>query len=123
MRADSFVNVLNGDGMTFKFAGSDGTAIENESGNVQARERHDSARNCFVATDENHERIEKLSTSAKFYRVGDHFAADERGFHPFGAHGDAVGNRNRVELQRCAASFSDAIFYVLREFAEMIVAG
>jgi len=123
MGADRFVNVLNGDGMTFKVAGSDGTTIENESGNIQARERHDSARNCLIAADKNHERIEKISASDKFYRIGDDFAADERSFHPFGTHGDAVGNGNSVELERCAASFADAVFHVLREFAEVIIAG
>src|SRR5260370_24748166 len=108
--------------MAFKFAGSDRTAIENESGNVQASERHDAAGNCLVAADENHECIEKISARDKFYRVGNHFTADQGSFHTLGAHGNAVGNGNRVELERRSARFADTVFYMLREFAHVIIA-
>ena len=123
MRADGFVNVLNGDRVAFKFAGSDGAAVENESGNIQARQRHHAAGNRFVAADENDQCIEKISASDKFYRVGNDFAADQRSFHPFGAHGDAVRNGNGIEFEWRAAGFADAVLYVLSEFAQVIVAG
>ena len=42
-------------------------------------------------------------------RVGDHLAADERRLHALGAHRDAVGDRDRVELHRRAAGRADAL--------------
>ena len=48
-------------------------------------------------------------------RVGDDLAADERGAHALGAHGDAVGHRDGVELHRRAAGRADAILDVLGE--------
>ena len=109
--------------MALKFAGSDGAAVENESGNIQASQRHNAAGNRLVAADENDQCIEKISASDKFNRVGNDFAADQRSFHPFGAHGNAIGDGNSIELERRAAGFADAVFYMLRELAQVVVAG
>src|SRR5437899_12722626 len=35
------VTILDGDGMPLELTGSDGAAIENQAGNVEASERHD----------------------------------------------------------------------------------
>ncbi len=40
-----------------------------------------------------------------------------------GAHGDAVGDGNRVELERSAARRANSFFDVLRQLAKVIVAG
>ena len=48
-------------------------------------------------------------------RVGDDLAADQRGLHPCGAHRDAVGDRDRVELHRRAAGRPDPLLDVLGE--------
>ena len=59
VRADGFVNVLNGDRVTFVLAGRDGAAIENQAGNVQAGESHDAAGNGFVAADQDDQAVEE----------------------------------------------------------------
>src|SRR6266404_1993535 len=82
MRTDGFVNVLNRYWMTFKFTGCDGAAIKNESGDVEACQRHDSAGNCLVAADKNNQGVKKISASDKFDRVSDDFAADQGSAHP-----------------------------------------
>src|SRR5437879_10340629 len=60
MRADRFVNILDGDGMPLELTGSDGGAVENQAGNVEASERHDAAGNGFVAADTKDESIEEV---------------------------------------------------------------
>ena len=48
---------------------------------------------------------------------------DERGFHALGAHGDAVGDGDGVELHGRAAGVADALLDGLGDIAEMEVAG
>ncbi len=48
---------------------------------------------------------------------------DERGLHAFGAHGDAVGDGDGVELHGRAAGLADALLDGLGDLAEMEVAG
>ena len=55
-------------------------------------------------------------------RIGDQFAADQRGLHALGAGGDAVIDRDRVDLQRCTAGGTNAVHHALREFAMVQVA-
>src|SRR6267142_5710371 len=123
MRTDGFINVLNGDRVAFKFAGRDGAAVENKSGNIEAGQRHDATGNGLVAADQNHQRVKKISAGHQFDGVGNDFAADQRSLHSFGAHGDVVGDGNGIEFERCAASFADAGFHVFGKFAQVIVAG
>src|SRR5262249_11208271 len=106
-----------------EFAGSDGAPIENQTGNVQTGQGHDAAGNGFVAAHQNHQRVKKISTGHQFDGVGDDFAADERSFHSFSAHGDAVGNGNGVEFEGRTTGFANAILDVLSEFAQVVVAG
>src|SRR2546422_491267 len=58
--ADGLVHILNGHGVTLELAGSNRAAIENESGNIQARQGHDAAGNGLVTADENHQGIEEI---------------------------------------------------------------
>ena len=122
MTADGFVDVLDRDGVAFKFAGGDRAAVKNEAGNIQTGQRHDAAGNGFVAADENDESVEEIAAGDEFDGVGDDLAADQRGAHAFRAHGDAVGDGNRVELERSAAGGANAVFDVHGEFAKVIVA-
>src|SRR5439155_27208962 len=71
----------------------------------------------------NNQRIEEISAGSKSDGIGDDFAAPKGCAHAFRADGDAVGNGDRVELQRRSAGGANALFYVLREFAKVIVAG
>ena len=56
-------------------------------------------------------------------RVGDDLARDEREVHALVAHRDAVGDRDRAELQRVAAAGVHALLGALREAVEAQVAG
>ena len=47
----------------------------------------------------------------------------ERGLHPLGAHRDAVGDRDGVELHRRAAGGADAVLHLLGEAPQVEVAG
>ena len=122
MGADSLVNILNGHSVALELARSDRASIKNETGNIQASQRHYAPGNGLVAADQDDQRIEEVAASHQFYRIGDDLAADERRAHAFRAHGDAVGNRYGVEFERSAAGGANACLHVLREFAQVIVA-
>ena len=77
MRANRFVNILNGDRVAFEFTRRDGPAIQNETGNIQARQRHNAGGNGFVAANENDKRIEQIAARHQFNRIGDDFAAHQ----------------------------------------------
>ena len=104
-------------------AGGDGAAVEHEAGDVEAGEGHDGAGHVFVAAGDADEAVEGVAAGDQFDGVGDDFAGDERGFHAFGAHGDAVGDGDGVELHGGAAGFADALLDGLGDVAEMEVAG
>jgi hypothetical protein len=46
----------------------------------------------------------------EFDGIGDDLAADEGGFHAFGAHADAIRDHDRVEFDRSASSLANALF-------------
>jgi hypothetical protein len=123
MTADGFVNILDGDGMTFKFARGDRAAIENEARNIQPCESHDAGGDGLVASNQNNQSVEHISPSDQLDGVGDDFAADQRGTHTFRAHGDAVGDRNGIEFKWSAAGGANAVLNVHGKLAEVKVAG
>jgi hypothetical protein len=79
------------------------------SKNVEARHGHDGAGHVLVAAGDADDAVEEVAAGDEFDRVGDDFAGDERGFHAFGAHGDAIGDGDGVELHRRAAGVADAL--------------
>src|ERR1700687_2069773 len=123
MRANGFKNVLNRYRVTLELTGSDGPAVKNKSGDIQASQGHYAARNGLVAADENDECIEEITARDKLDRISDHFTAHQRRTHALSTHGDAVRNGDGVELQGSAAGGANAVFHVLRQFAKVIVAG
>ena len=104
-------------------AGSDAAAVEHEAGDVEAGERHDGGGHVLVAAGDADEAVEGVAAGDEFDGVGDDFAGDERGLHAFGAHGDAVGDGDGVELHGRAAGFADAFLDGFGDLAEMEVAG
>ena len=135
--ADGFEDLLDGDvdglggggvgglvvGADVHVAGGDGAAVEHEAGDVEAGEGHDGGGHVFVAAGDADEAVEGVAAGDEFDAVGDDFAGDERGFHAFGAHGDAVGDGDGVELHGRAAGFADALLDGLGYVAEVEVAG
>src|SRR5579859_6574112 len=123
MTADRFVNILDGDGMAFKFARGDGAAIKNQAGNIQPCQSHDACRNGLVAPDKDDERVEKIAASDQFDGVGDDLAADQRSAHTFRAHGDPVRDGNGVEFERSTAGGANTVFDMDCKLAKVIVTG
>ena len=64
-----------------------------------------------------------LPRATKFDAVGDHVARDQRGFHAFGAHRDAVGDGDGVELHGRAAGGADTFLDGGGDVAEVVVTG
>ena len=110
-------------GLRASVAGGDGAAVEHEAGDVEAGEGHDGGGHVLVAAGDADEAVEGVAAGDEFDGVGDDFAGDERGLHAFGAHGDAVGDGDGVELHGRAAGFADALLDGLGDLAEMEVAG
>ena len=123
MGANRFVNVLNRHGVTFKLARRNGAAVQDQARNIQPRQRHDSSRNRFVAAHENDQRVKQIAAGDQLNGIRDDFTAHQRSAHTLGAHGDAVGNGNGVELQWSSARGANALLDVFRQFAKVIVAG
>ncbi len=123
VRADGLEDVLNGDVVAVQVAGRDGAAVEHEPGNVEARQRHDGAGHVLIAAGDGNQAVEEIAARDELHRVGDDLAADQRGLHAFGAHGDAVGDGDGVELHRRAAGFAHALLHGFGELAEVEVAG
>jgi hypothetical protein len=121
--ADGFEDVLDGDVAIFKPAGGDGAAVEHEAGDVEAGEGHDGAGNGLVAAGEGDDGVEGVAAGDELDGVGDDFAADEGGLHAFGAHGDAVGDGDGVELHGRGAGLADAFLDAGGEAAQVEVAG
>ena len=76
----------------------------------------------LVAADEADEAVEEVAARDELDRVGDHLARDQRGAHAGRAHRDAVGDGDRVELDRRAAGGADAVLHVHGELALVQVA-
>jgi hypothetical protein len=59
--ADALEDILNGDVHAVQFAGSDGSAVEHEAGNVEAAEGHDDAGHVLVAAADAGEAVEEVA--------------------------------------------------------------
>ena len=102
--------------------GGDGAAVEHDAGDVEAGHGHDGAGHVLVAAGDADDAVEEVAAGDELDGVGDDFAGDERGFHAFGAHGDAVGDGDGVELHGGSAGFADAFLDGFGDVAEVEVA-
>ena len=123
VRANRLEHVLNRHVVALKAARRNRSAVQHQPRHVEPGERHRRRGDGLVAPDQHDHAVEAVAARDQLDRVGDHLAADERGAHAFGAHRDAIGDRNRVELHRRAAGAADALFHVHGQIAEMKVAG
>jgi hypothetical protein len=98
--ADALVDVCDRDFLAAEEAGRDRSGVEHDARDVEPAERHHRGGVRLVAGDEADEPVEQVAARDELDRVGDHLARDERRAHALGAHRDAVGDRDRVELHR-----------------------
>ncbi len=116
-------DVLDGDVAPLEPSGTNRPAVEHQRGQVEPEQRHGRAGKGLVAPDQRDHAVEEVAPADQLDGVGDHLAADQRGLHPLGAHGDAVADGDGVELHRRAARGPDALLHLFREPAEVEVAG
>ena len=102
-------DVDDGDVLVLEAAGQDRAAIDEDAGHVETEHRHHHARERFVAAGEADQRVIAMTADTELDRVGDDFAADERGLHPLMPHRDTVGDGDRVEAARHAAIGNNAL--------------
>jgi hypothetical protein len=76
VHSDRFEDILDGDGMALELARRNRAAIQNKSGNIETRQGHHAAGNCFVAADENNQRIEEIPSCDEFNRISNDFTAN-----------------------------------------------
>ena len=106
--ADRFEDGNDVQFFVFVAAGHNRAAVNKHRRTVQSRHGHHAAGHVFVAAADRDDAVEALATDHGFNRVGNHFAGHQRIFHAFGAHRNAVGNRDGVEDHGFAVGIVDA---------------
>ena len=101
--AHGFEDVLDRHVVALELSRHDRPAVEHQRRHVQAGERHHGSGNGLVTAGQGHDPVEEVSPRHEFDRIGDHLTADQRGLHAFRPHGNAVGDGDRVVLDRRAA--------------------
>jgi hypothetical protein len=122
-RADALVAVLHGHLAAAEVAGQDGAAVDERRRQVQPGAGHQHAGQGLVAAGDGDQAVHPLGVHHQLDRVGDHLAADERRPHALVAHGDGVGDRDGVELQRHRAGQPHPGLGGVGELVEVDVAG
>ena len=87
----------------------DRAGVEEHRGQVQAGGGHQHAGQRFVAAGQQHRAVQPFGLHHGLDAVGDHLARHQREVHALVAHRDAVGNRDRAELERVAAGREHAL--------------
>ncbi len=78
-------------------ARQDGAAIDEDAGAIHTAHGHDAAWHVFVATTDGDEAVHAFATDHGLNGVSNDFARDQGILHPFGAHGNAVGDGDGIE--------------------------
>ena len=108
---------------TFVVTGLDGAAIDEYGRDVQTRHGDHRARHILVAAADGEHTVHALAVAYRLDRIGDHLARHQRIFHAFGAHRDAVRNRDRAEQLRHRAGLFQGSFSAQRQCPDAHVAG
>jgi hypothetical protein len=121
--SDSLERVDDRDVLAVDVARHDRPGVEEDARQVEPGGGHQHARQALVAAGEQDRSVEALGHHDRLDRVGDDLAADEREVHALVAHRDAVGDRDRAELEWVAAAGVHAHLDGLGEPVEGQVAG
>ena len=123
VRPDGLEHVLDRDVAVLVRARQDRAAVQVDRRQVQTRHRHQHGRLALVAAGDTHQSVEPLGVHHQLHRIGDHLAADQRRLHALVAHRDAVGDRDRRELDRDGAALPHAFLRERGELVQVVVAG
>ena len=115
--------VDDGDVLAVDLTGHDRAGVEEDAGQVQAGGGHQHAGQRLVAARQQHRAVEALGVHHDLDGVGDDLAGDQREVHALVAHRDAVGDRDRAELQGVALCRVHAVLHGLGQPVEREVAG
>ena len=122
VRPDGFEDILDRDVASLICAREDRAAVEVDRRQIHPSHRHQHARLGLVAARDPDERVQALRVHHQLDGVGDQIARHQRCLHPLVAHRDAVGDRDRRELERDAPALADAFLRERRELVEVVVA-
>ena len=122
MGTDGLEDVLDRDVHVVDPAWEDRSGVDEGVGNIESDGGHHHAREGLVAPGQRDDPVEAFRVHHRLDGVGDHLAAHQRGPHALVSHRDAVGHRDRRELDREAAGLTDARLGVLCEACEWHVA-
>ncbi len=100
-------------------SGFHGAAGCEDGRNVETHGAHQHTGSDFVAVRDADQRVKRMSGRHGFERVGDDFTAGQRKFHAGVSHGNAVADRDGVELERNAARLADFVADQFADFLEM----
>ena len=103
-------------------AGQNRAAVNEYRRSIQSRDGDERAGHVFVAAADGHETVHAGAADDGFDGVGDDLARDERIFHAFAAHRDAVRDGDGVEDDRLAAGVVGARLGFQRELVDVHVA-
>src|SRR5688572_23237959 len=120
--ADTLEDLLDRHVVSLEAARGYRAGIDDGAGHAEPRVGHSGGRDRLVAADDCYHRVEHVAAADKFYGVGDHFPAYERGLHPLRPHGYAVRDGDGVKLHRRTAGLPDALFHLLRQVTVVVVA-
>ena len=118
--ADRLEDLHQRDLLAVQVTGGDRAAVEHHARQVQARERHHGAGDRLVAAGQRDHGVEHVALGDELDAVGDHLAGHQAGPHAGGAHRDAVGDRDGVELHRRAAGGADALLDLGAQRAQVV---
>jgi hypothetical protein len=97
--------------------------VEIDRGKVQSGHRHQHRRLALVAAGDADQRVEPFRVHHQLDGVGDHLPGDQRRLHTLVAHRDAVGDRDRRELEGDGAALADALLRERSQLVEVVIAG
>ena len=122
VRPNGFEDILDRDVASPIRARQDRAAVEVDRRQIHPSHRHQHARLGLVAARDPDERVQPLRVHHQLDGVGDQIARHQRCLHPFVTHRDAVGDRDRRELERDAAALAHAFLRERRQLIEVVVA-
>ena len=118
-----FKHADDGEVLVIKVTGFDGAAIDEETRNVQPGHGDHGSGHIFIATSYGDNRVHASTSANCFDGVGDHFATDQRTFHAFSSHGNAITDGDGAEHLWHATTFPDFCRGDISQFAESRVTG
>ena len=119
---DRLEDILNRHIAPVVSTGRNRSPVEHQAGDIQPGQRHDGAWDGLVAASQRHQSIEHVAESDQLDGIRNDLSADQGGLHPLGAHGDAVRDRDGVELHGRTPGGANPLLHLGRQPPQVKVA-